>query len=82
VIAPSVADTYDCPVDLEVDIDRDVCMGSGNCTYEAPDVFALDDDGVSSVVRAVDETEEKVIVAARKCPARAISVRRAGVDLV
>jgi len=77
-----MADTYDCPMDLEVDIDRDVCMGSGNCTYEAPGVFELDEDGVSSVVRAVDGAEENVIAAARKCPTRAISVRRAGVDLV
>ena len=35
---------------LEVEIDRDVCMGSGNCVYEAPGVFDLDDDSVAFVV--------------------------------
>ena len=35
---------------LEVDIDRDVCMGSGNCVYEAPGVFDLDGDSVAFVV--------------------------------
>ena len=35
---------------LEVEIDREVCMGSGNCVYEAPGVFDLDDDGVAFVV--------------------------------
>jgi ferredoxin len=69
-------------VHFEVEIDRDACMGSGNCTYEAPGVFELDEDGISTVVRAVDETEELVIMAARKCPSRAISVRRDGRDVV
>ena len=35
---------YDRPMGLEVEIDRDVCMGSGNCVYVAPWVFDLDDD--------------------------------------
>ena len=37
---------------IDVEIDRDVCMGSGNCTYEAPGVFDLDDDGVAVVINS------------------------------
>jgi ferredoxin len=39
-------------VGLEVDIDRDVCIGSGNCVYEAPGAFDLDDDTIAFVVDA------------------------------
>jgi ferredoxin len=39
-------------VGLEVEIDRDVCIGSGNCVYEAPGAFDLDDDTIAFVVDA------------------------------
>jgi ferredoxin len=68
-------------MDLEVDIDRDVCMGSGNCVYEAPGVFDLDGDSVAFVVDPNAAPEEAVISAARKCPTTAISIRRDGVTL-
>jgi ferredoxin len=64
-------------VGLEVDIDRDVCMGSGNCTYEAPGAFALDAESIAVVVDPGAAPEEQVLAAARKCPTRAITVRRA-----
>ncbi len=66
-------------MDLEVEIDRDVCIGSGNCVYEAAGVFGLDDDSVAVVVDPLASPENKVIAAARKCPSRAITVRRDGV---
>jgi ferredoxin len=64
---------------LEVEIDRDACMGSGNCVYEASGVFDLDDDGISTVVDPAAVPEEQIIAAARKCPTQAILVRRDGV---
>jgi ferredoxin len=67
---------------LEVEIDRDVCMGSGNCMYEAPGAFDLDDDTIAFVVDPSGAPEEKVIAAARKCPTHAITVRRDDVKLV
>ncbi len=66
---------------LEVDIDRDVCMGSGNCVYEAPGVFDLDGDSVAFVLDPGAVPEDAVLSAARKCPTTAISVRRDGVML-
>lgn len=66
---------------IEVEIDRDLCMGSGNCVYEAPGVFDLDDDSVSVVVDPAASPEEQVVAAARKCPTGAITVRRDGVTL-
>ena len=66
---------------LEVEIDRDTCMGSGNCVYEAAGAFDLDDDGISTVVAVAAAPEEQIIAAARKCPTKAISVRRDGVPV-
>lgn len=60
---------------LEIEIDRDVCMGSGNCMYEAPGVFDLDADGIAVVLDPSAAPEDKVIAAARKCPTGAITVR-------
>ncbi len=66
---------------LDVEIDRDACMGSGNCLYEAPGVFDLDEDGVAVVLDSAAAAEEDVIAAARKCPTSAITIRRDGVPL-
>jgi ferredoxin len=35
---------------IHVDVDRDLCIGSGTCVRLAPGVFALDDEGEISVV--------------------------------
>ena len=61
---------------LEVEIDRDVCMGSGNCVFEAPGVFDLDEDSISFVVDPSASSEDRVLAAARKCPTHAITVRQ------
>ncbi len=53
-------------------IDRDACMGSGNCVFWAPDVFDLDDDGVAVVRGEYAGREEDVRVAAANCPTAAI----------
>jgi len=55
-------------------IDRDSCMGSGNCLYWAPAVFELDDEGVAVVRGEVEGNEEHVRSAAQNCPTRAIRV--------
>ena len=63
---------------MEIKIDREVCMGSGNCQFWAPNVFDLDDDGVAVTVDAGGDPDEKVVLAARGCPTGAISVFRDG----
>jgi ferredoxin len=58
----------------KVTIDRDACMGSGNCVYWAPAVFDLDEDGVAFVVGDVAGRDEEVRTAASNCPTSAIHV--------
>jgi ferredoxin len=61
-------------VALRIVVDRDRCVGSGNCLYWAPGTFDLDDDGVSTVVDPQGDDEERIRVAAEGCPTRSISV--------
>jgi ferredoxin len=37
-------------VAIDIAIDRDTCMGSGNCSFWAPGVFDLDDEGIAIVL--------------------------------
>jgi ferredoxin len=55
-------------------IDRDACMGSGNCGFWAPGVFDLDDDGVAVVVGDAAGREDEVRKAAANCPTSAIRI--------
>ncbi len=58
----------------KVVVDRDACMGSGNCAFWAPGVFDLDDDGIAVVVGDSAGREEEVRRAAANCPTSAILV--------
>ncbi len=63
---------------VRVVVDRDRCIGSGNCVYWAPASFELDDEGVSVPADPGPEpstdTLEALRVAADGCPTRAITV--------
>ena len=59
---------------LEIEIDRDTCMGSGNCVFAVPGVFALDDDGVAIVIDPGAGDQARIMEAAKNCPSKAIKV--------
>ena len=59
---------------LRIVIDRERCVGSGNCLYWAPGTFDLDDDGVSTVVDPQGDDDERIRVAAEGGPTRAITL--------
>lgn len=63
---------------LEIEIDREQCMGSGNCSFWAPGVFDLDDDGIAVVLDSSAQPEDKIVLAAQGCPTQAIAVTRDG----
>jgi ferredoxin len=60
---------------MKVTVDKDVCIGSGNCESIAPEVFELK-DGKSQVKKSEvpGALEEKVKKAEKECPSGAISV--------
>jgi ferredoxin len=55
-------------------VDRDACMGSGNCAFWAPGVFDLDDEGVAVVCGNPVGREEDIRRAMVNCPTKAISI--------
>ena len=66
---------------VDVAIDWDRCMGSGNCVFLAPETFDLSDDG-HAVVLDPDATDEaRLRVAAEGCPVGAISLSKGGTTL-
>jgi ferredoxin len=58
----------------KIAVEREACMGSGNCVYWAPGVFDLDDDGIAVVLGDLAGNEELVRVAMENCPTSAISI--------
>jgi ferredoxin len=68
------------PLDVEIDSER--CMGSGNCLFWAPDTFDLSDDGYAVVLNAAATDEARLRIAAEGCPVGAISLSRGGVAIV
>jgi ferredoxin len=67
------------PLDIRIDWDR--CMGSGNCLFWAPATFDLSDDGHAVVIDPAGTDEARVRIAAQGCPVGAISLWRDGVEL-
>jgi ferredoxin len=61
-------------VGLRIEIDRELCMGSGNCGFWAPGVFDLDDDGIAVVLDPAAQPEDKIVLAAQGCPTQAITL--------
>jgi ferredoxin len=63
---------------IRILIDRERCVGSGNCLFWAPGTFDLDDSGTSVVVDPEGDDPDRIRVAVEGCPTRAISVEEAG----
>ena len=62
----------------ELTIDRDRCMGSGQCTFYAPNTFDLDDLSIAVVTDQHGDSEDKVQMAIDVCPTRSIARASAG----
>ncbi|MEU2912231.1 ferredoxin [Streptomyces massasporeus] len=61
---------------MRISIDRDGCIGSGQCTLTAPALFAQDDMGIVYVLPdGADGTEDPSVREAElACPVQAITV--------
>jgi ferredoxin len=65
---------------MHIEIDRDVCIGAGQCALTAPGVFTQDDDGFSMLIPGREDGAGDPMVreAARACPVGAITVKESG----
>jgi ferredoxin len=61
---------------IEVRIDWETCIGSGNCVFWAPGTFDLSDDGHAVVLDPTATDEDRLVVTAQGCPVGAISLWR------
>ncbi len=60
---------------IKVTIDMDKCQHYGQCCFEAPDVFSLDDNGkIVYVAEVADDRRDDVESAADVCPMQAIEI--------
>ena len=54
-------------------IDRNLCVGFGDCVDEAPALFVLGDDGIVQFITADDAHEQRAIAACHSCPVDALT---------
>ena len=59
---------------ISVEVDRSLCIGSGDCVDTAPDVFQLDAEDKATVVDPDGAPTDVVLEAAGNCPVTAIFV--------
>ena len=59
---------------IAIEVDRALCIGSGDCVDTAPDVFQLDDEDKAVVVDPDGAGTDTVLEAAGNCPVTAIFV--------
>lgn len=61
---------------MDIDIDKDVCIGAASARWPPPGVFTQDDDGFSTLLPGREDGggDPMVREAARACPVGAITV--------
>jgi ferredoxin len=57
---------------MRVKVDRELCVGIGNCVAVAPEVFKLDEENKAVVVDPAGAAEKTIRLAAGSCPVSAI----------
>lgn len=55
-------------------VDRELCIGAASCVAIAPGVFELDSDNKAVVLSVEGADADTILLAAKSCPTRAISV--------
>jgi ferredoxin len=62
---------------MKIDVDRDVCVGAGQCAVIAPQLFDQgEDDGLVVLLRQPGQGDEKQLAeAVSLCPSRALRLR-------
>jgi ferredoxin len=58
-----------------IEVDQDVCISSGMCVADAPELFRFNDDEVAEVITGGEQLSGEALVRlARGCPSGALQV--------
>ncbi len=58
----------------EIRVDRNLCMGSGQCCWWAPNTFDQDAETIAVVIDPGGDPAEAIQTAVDSCPTHAISI--------
>lgn len=59
---------------MQVEIDRELCIGSGNCVHLTGNAIQLDEEDVATLISVDTATLQQFQQAERSCPTGAITV--------
>ena len=59
---------------MEVRVDRELCIGAGNCVAAAPTVFRLDKSNKAVILKPESVDDDTLMNAAESCPVDAIII--------
>jgi ferredoxin len=59
---------------IKVRADRELCIGSENCTRYAPNSFETDLEGKVTVLPSSEDSDQSIRTAVQACPVGAISI--------
>jgi ferredoxin len=63
---------------MKVTVDRTKCEGYAKCMQASPKVFKLDAKMIAEVIDPRGDTDEKILLAAKICPTKAIMLEEEG----
>jgi ferredoxin len=63
---------------VKITVDRKKCEGYAKCVQAAPKVFKLDKTMIAEVTDAQGDTDQKILLAAKICPTKAIGLEEEG----
>jgi ferredoxin len=63
---------------MKITIDRTKCEGYAKCIQATPKVFRLDKTMIAEVIDSKGDSDEKILLAAKICPTKAISLEEEG----
>ena len=63
---------------MKITVDRTKCEGYAKCLQATPKVFKLDKTMIAEVIDSKGDSDEKILLAAKICPTKAIGLEEEG----
>ena len=63
---------------MKITVDRTKCEGYAKCVQASPKVFRLDAKMIAEVIDPKADDDEKIVLTAKICPTKAISLEEEG----